>query len=264
MKNNIALIILEIVCISMISSVFLVSCQSNEKPLLGSGSISDNSIAMDILHIRSSASVDYTIIEETFTDISHKNSSVKIKYPQLNSDKRDYSKTNQLIKDTIHDFLNYDYGDNYTDLTLDVDYQITMKNDALISIVFDGLGNVITAAHPNNILFSVNIDLENSSKVRLQDIYTVDNEFVDTYKENFLQKTATEKSSIIDNYSNDELFELLRESDDFTNGVYSYITDEKLVISFAVPHAIGDHIETEINYQEILSSLKTKDGLFGG
>jgi hypothetical protein len=258
MKKSVILLILAVAFLTAISSLLLVSCKSNDETSFYGDNASDQKISSTDSTQIINTPINYTISQETLTENSN-NNNISIKYPQLISDVKDFSKTNQLINDTIKDYLKYEYGDNYTDLMLDVDYQTTLSNSSLISIVFEGLGNVSTAAHPNNIFFSLNINLKDSMRLRLQDIYAVDNEFTNTVMTNLSQQTSTEISDYVTKNSKNGLAALLINADSSESNIYSYLTDNQLGISFSVPHAAGDHVEALINYEDIKSNLKIDD-----
>ncbi|SEW16299.1 hypothetical protein [[Clostridium] fimetarium] len=247
-----------IVCINIITAICLVSCQNNESGNTFDNSTSSHDEVSSISYELRNVSVDYTINEEVFSDTSHINSNVNIKYPQLIGDKRDYSEVNNFIKETIMEHL-YDYGVDYSNLTITVDFKITFSNKRLISIVFSGFGNVRTAAHPNNIFYSLNIDLEACSKIKLQDICSINSNLVKIYREKWAQQTDEVRAVILRDYNDDDLIKAFTQADNLGSSVYSYLTSNGVAFSLSVSHAIGDHIETEINYQEIKDNLKIKE-----
>lgn len=244
--------------LAVILSLLLVSCKSKDE----GGSYEDMSSEQSVSYTASTqlinTSADYKISEVTLTKNTY-NNNIAIKYPQLVSDVKDYSKTNELIKDTVDDFLKNQYGDDYTELTLNIDYKITLCNNSIISIVFKGMGNVRTAAHPINHFLSLNIDLKDSTKLRLQDIYNVDNEFTNIYITNMVKQTISKISDYIMSDSGDKLTAQLKNADSSDSDIYSYFTDKQLGISYDVPHAAGDHVETLINYEDLKSNLKIED-----
>ncbi len=193
---------------------------------------------------------NYKITSQVINDTSHKNSTITAKYPQLNSDNKDYSAANKMIENAVRDYFS-NFPEDYEDMTFTLDYRVAMSTDKLISIVFQGYYNMKTAAHPNDVLFTLNIDLEQASKIKLKDIYTVDGRFIDLFRKQWPEQTAPEVADYLNTFSNDELKRMFADTDGETSDVYSYFLEGKLGISFSVPHAIGDHIEIEINNNDL-------------
>lgn len=202
----------------------------------------------------------YTVTEKTWEDKSHKGSSVSIKYPQLGGG--DYSKANRIIQDAVKNYPTSVYGDNYADLVLDMNYQIALDDNSMLSIVFAGIGNVRAAAHPNNTLFTVNVNVDSGKKLSLEDSYQIDEKFIRIFKEQWRAQSNTEISDYIFTLTEEELKNQLTAADSAGSTVYSYFTDKNLGISFPVPHAIGDHVEVTIPYHEIAQNLKVKNKIF--
>lgn len=73
-------------------------------------------------------------------------------------------------------------------------------------------------------------------------------------------EVESEAKDYFNSYTNHELISYLEHSDEFSEqnelGIYTYITNDSLGISFEVPHAIGDHAEFEISLSEL------QDGTF--
>ena len=229
----------------------LVSCKNNFEY-----NDSKQSILTANSDINNTNSPNYTIRQEVLTEFSN-NNKISINYPQLISDERDFYKTNQLIKHTMENILKLKYGGNYENLTLNVDYRITLSNNSLLSVVFEGLSNVISAAHPINVFFTLNIDLINDVKLNIDDIITVDSELIRIYRDEWKKQSLSEISDYINDFKDDELKIWFKDEDEGEH-CYIYLTDTQLGISLTVPHAMGDHVEILISYEEIGPNLKLK------
>lgn len=190
-----------------------------------------------------------SVLKKTLTDTSHNNSSVSIRYPQLEN--KNFEKVNKIIKDAIIGYVGNVYGADYINLKLNLDYRISFQSGTLLSVIFEGMGNVSTSAHPNNLFYGIVIDLENASKLNLRDVYIVNNNLINLIKQN----VDTNVKSFLNNYYDDS--ELIKQLNNPNNEVEMsfYLTENKLGLSITVPHAIGDHIESEINYSDLRKNL---------
>lgn len=100
---------------------------------------------------------DGEAIEQLFVDTSHQNSEVSIAYPHFVQD--DMKEINQNISEFVSTIAVQIYGEDYKDLQLKMTYKVTQCNSSYLSIVFEGLGNVKTSAHPNNLYLTRNYEL---------------------------------------------------------------------------------------------------------
>ena len=143
------------------------------------------------------------------------------------------------------------YGDDFTDLTLRIDSRVTLCDGNILSIIFEGTGNVQSAAYPNNLFYTLNIDMQSGNRIILTDVYYVDAAFASAYRNSpFIQNDenlSEAMSEYIGLYPDDELVALLSSADMDFSGIYSYFTNEKVGISITTLHALGDHAETEID-----------------
>lgn len=228
--------------IAYIVSILLSSCENSNN---------QKAYILDSI-ISNSEQVDYEIESQNLNS-NLQNSNIKIEYPLLVSQSKDYSKVNELIKSSLEEYIQNMYGDIYSGLTLNMDYSITYCDSSIISIVFKGISNSSDAAHPINILFSFNVDLDKSIKLRLRDIFEVNEMLVESVKLYLAEQSDSETSEYIKKeYTDQELEKLLMDADESESNIFSYITDEKLGISFGVPHALGDYIVVLIDYDKII------------
>jgi hypothetical protein len=208
---------------------------------------------------QSTGSGTYTILNSAYTN-SDRNSHIVIKYPTLQG--KGFEQSNKLIENNIRKYISEMYGSDYSDLDLALDYNISFQNQSIISIVFKGLGNVKTAAHPNHNFFTLNIDVKNGNQIKLFDIYTISDNFKKIYfeaakKQNPDMVSIVEDLRTVDLHSTERKFKL---ADSF-DAVQSYLTPDGLGLSMPVAFALGNHFETVIPYNKITPYLKSKKSI---
>ncbi|WP_163859226.1 PdaC/SigV domain-containing protein [Paenibacillus elgii] len=208
-----------------------------------------------------SKGIDYEIVTEVY---NYKR--IKIKYPQIiNWDERDkQNKVNEIVKEEAYGGLNNFSQDELNEYSLDLDYRITWKSNNLISIQYSGIGNSDGTAHPNHEFYTTNIDINKGIKVKLGDLINIDENFVKKFKEGKLQSTITEQRYILDEYTSQEWVDRLTNSDSKESEISCYLTEDSLGISVPVSHAVGDHAEFEIKYQDIINNIKAEQELWKG
>lgn len=194
----------------------------------------------------------YQINSKTYTYTLNGNN-VLIKYPVLNSNEMNLSSVNELIKQTALSGFN---KDEEVEQQIDIDYEIVFYNNEFISIAFTGLANTITAAHPNNIFYTLNIDIKEGTKIKLTDIYNIDDNFIDTYKSEFKRQINPEIAIYLENYTDEELKEMFNNADKANDGIFSYYTDTTIGISLPTIFAIGNYSKIEINRDLLKNNLK--------
>lgn len=174
---------------------------------------------------------------------------ISISYPVL--EKYDNS-INNMIKAEAMRGLDYYDAEDYIDLNLEVDYEIKYLDYNFISVVFSGMGYVRETAHPNNLFYTINIDLSKKEKIRLKDITEIDSEFIHKVEISAQQQLSPEYFSSFQNYDKEKLKEYLKNSDLLELGsenqydVFSYVGENIIGISLPVGHVAGDHIEIEV------------------
>ncbi|MBH5319875.1 hypothetical protein I6N90_18920 [Paenibacillus sp. GSMTC-2017] len=157
------------------------------------------------------------------------------------------------------------YGGNEQGSELDVDFISFWNGNSSISIQYTGSSYVKDGAYPNHILVTTILDINNGKKLLLKDIVKIDDEFIDLLRgakyvpydsDLNVESEAREELS---NYSNADLISYLNKSDEVSDrnelGIFTYLTQESLVISLNVPHARGDHVEFEIKYSDLKNHI---------
>ena len=194
---------------------------------------------------------------------SYSKNNISISYPKLVNLKNDTKEKeiNELIQAEairINDFHSLD------NTSLEVDYQITYKSDEFLSIQYSGSALSKGAAYPLNMFYTTNIDLDKEIKVKLSDLMKIDKALVQALK-NGIYKSYDDNLNLQDEGVLKEIWSGIKDEDllgdlkysdkmDASNnsGIFSYLTPDSLGISLSVPHALGDHLEMEIDYGELL------------
>ena len=193
-----------------------------------------------------------------------------IKYPQISelSDTDKQKKINNILKDEAIKVLNY-YEDSYGSVELKIDYKAVLMNPYILSIQYSGVGSVSNAAHPNSLFYTTNINIKTGDRLKLKDIINVDMKFANKFLKGEFKALRPEQSEVLELLSAEDVQENFNEADSLDNistekqsDVFSYFTNDSFGISISVGHALGDHAEFEINYQDLKDNIKTENGIW--
>lgn len=193
----------------------------------------------------------------SFEEKTYSKDAIKIKYPQIinMNDGTAQEKLNKLISETaLIDVKELETGTEY-----ELNYEVTLNAPTIISIYFDGYGNVPGAAHPYQFLRSVTIDTVSQRTVPLTSLISINEGFVEVMLNGALSSMSydmtDEYESAIRTYlaeSGAEFWtDLLRNADLPSAAVYSYLTEKALVLSVSVPHVMGDHVELVLPFKDL-------------
>jgi hypothetical protein len=193
----------------------------------------------------------YSIISETFSQ-----DNIKIQYPQIKGLEDDTKEKaiNDLIK---NDFLKNEveeptktYGEGT--LTMNLNYQVALSTQDLLSVVYTGNSEVEDAAFPTNEIYTITIDLKSVAKLKLSDFTVIDTKLAQKIK----QSTAVTNDSVKnDGMDKNALITAIQDTDDQTlikglkeEWAYNtfYVTPNSLVVSIDAGHAIGDYALIEL------------------
>lgn len=196
------------------------------------------------------------------TNKSYKKNYVKINYPQLqNSDNSKKLNTiNKDLEDEALSILNtyIEEDANIDKLTIDVNYDIKLKNDKYLSIVYTGYSNLEGTAYPLSVFYTTNIDLEKGNSIRLSD-YADIRDVLNKLKDSNNVKVLTEDKKLSDvqkntllNLESSELNNMLQSADFYRangkikipkEGTYTYMDEDNIIVSIQISHVLGDHAE---------------------
>lgn len=180
---------------------------------------------------------------------------VRVEYPQLAgmTDAARQQEINERIRSAVTENI---MADNLS--AFELKYETAAKGSGIVSFVFRGVENYINSAHPNNVIRTLNIDLNTGKNVRLKDFadiawvvsslenadgYTIINEGVD----------AADFSAYLNNGAvTDYAITLLDYDIDFDNpemvpAGFSAIRDNHLILFMEAEHAMGDYVELEFD-----------------
>ncbi|MEH7225294.1 hypothetical protein V7112_15905 [Bacillus sp. JJ1566] len=195
---------------------------------------------------------------------TYENGKLTIHYPQLikmqNTELE--QQINHLIKDEVILFLNQ-YQDG--DAPLKMDYEVILPDSDTFSIQYTG--NYNGGMYPTRLLFTTNIDWKTGEKIRLSDLFVLDEHFIETLKvakyidwENPPELNKEKQAAIIEylnTINNQDLIGAFQKADHSNPevnpyGIFSYYLNNTVVFSIQVPHALGDHAEFELNMDDLV------------
>ncbi|WP_379157924.1 PdaC/SigV domain-containing protein [Paenibacillus sp. sgz5001063] len=213
--------------------------------------------------------IDYKITE--FTDSKSTDKlNYKIKYPQLfgMSDVDKQNELNNTLKDEALKVLKY-YEEPSGFVDINIDYKIVLETRNILSIQYSGVGDVSNAAHPNNLFYTTNINIKSGERLRLKDIVNIDEDLASKFLNDGFKALWPAQGEALKHFTNEEIKQNFTDADslDYIGtekqaDVFSYFTNDSLGISISVSHAIGDHAEFEIKYQDIKDNAKTENEIW--
>ncbi|MEK3703545.1 hypothetical protein MKY87_05380 [Paenibacillus sp. FSL R7-0198] len=194
---------------------------------------------------------------------NYSKNNINIIYPKVVNITND-DKINALIKEEATRIINsYSLEKD----SLDINYQIMLKSNDLISIKYFGSAFTEGAAYPLNVFYTSNIDINKGSRVKLIDLIEVNEAFVEEFKQGDY-KRYNEDLNLLDNgviteilsgYNSIDLISYFKYSDEVgqvnDSGTFSYITQDAIGVSISVPHALGDHLEMEISFSNLIDNI---------
>lgn len=138
---------------------------------------------------------------------------------------------------------------------------ITFASNDLISIVFDGLYNYKTAAHPIHWLFTLNFNPQTLETITLSEKYIIDEALYNIFAEVAETNITNECDGVWpENWGT--FSETICSKNHFIEGMikevdfYYYYAETGIVISYPVVHAMGDQKEGEISYDSLKKLVK--------
>lgn len=207
---------------TLILSCLLVSCAIGQQP-------NDETQSMNLIR------------EKVFQDSTHKSSEIRIQYPEFAQ--AEMQKINQDIHRFATEIPKQIYGENYSDLQLQINYEIKVFNDKYLSIVFSGFGES-GAAYPKNIFLTRNYDLERETSVKLSELYTIDLYFAQTIYTSVAAQNGEDVVNVFEaDYPNtDTVFQALLACDTNIESCQSYLTSTGIGICMPIRHIGGDYV----------------------
>ncbi|MCA0988430.1 hypothetical protein [Guptibacillus algicola] len=208
--------------------------------------------------------LSYTLTEDVYTE-----DGVTISYPQLTnaSDTAKQDEVNDLLFNEAYKVMNFYEGSEGLDL--EVDYAVSYESPYFLSVQYAGSGYVEGAAHPNNLFYTTNIDLENMERIRLTDVINANESFIELFKSDAFQpvnpdhkefeKELKENVSVTDLQNADSLDGI---GTDQHSETFTYFTEDRIGINFGTSHAVGGHAAFEINYVDAPEEMWNGDKIW--
>ena len=184
----------------------------------------------DLLHV---SDRKYTIEDKKYKQNQHKGE-FNVTYPVLKSEKKNMNVVNSVILARVVNELYYE--DAETTIDIDLDYEVKHANDAFISILFTGFYNTQGAAHPNNISFTINFDLNHNRPLSLYDVIIIEDNLLEKVHGAMESQIEKEGVEAFEKLSVDKLYEQIYDKNE---GFYIY--DGKIYIRFSITAGAGYH-----------------------
>ena len=198
---------------------------------------------------------------------------IKVAYPQFPSP--EYDAMNALIEDFVCEQAQaYCRGEcapesvaeTPPDITWDdlpqhcftFKYRLSLSTEDTLSIVFEGMYNYKTAAHPMNLLLTLNIDPRTAERIALADRYVIDDALYETFAA-YAEADLTQKMGgwpenwkpFSEMFCRKEHFLNDLDNAEALDPVRVFFTEEGLGITYSTGHAMGDHLEIVLPYSEL-------------
>jgi len=196
---------------------------------------------------------------------THTDKGIKINYPQISlmADAEKMAKINALIKNDAL-AIKSPFDEELKNLEMEANFTVEYNEANILSVKYSIFANVKNAAHPVDMIHAANIDLNAMKMLKLSDVVTIDESLV----EKFLKGKYTKRGEDLDLESADALKDVIAGFDkkELLDGFKDpsaafYFTKDSLVISAGVIHALGDHAEFAISYNDLGKAMVFKPGV---
>lgn len=210
--------------------------------------------------------INYKVIDERYLD-----KEITIVYPQITNldDNNKQKSINDILRSEALVVL--DFYEDSKDVSLVINYKIAWQGKNILSVQYSGIANEKNAAYPLRLFYTSNININDGSKIRLKDFVKIDKGFVERFK-NFKvkdpdinQASASAFNYIIDTCSEEDLIRYFEGADSsYENSAFtfSYFTKDAIGISIETPHAVGDHVEIELKYEDVKDKIRTENKIW--
>lgn len=203
----------------------------------------------------------YTIVETVYEDnIDATNQKISISYPQVSGHKN--IDIERLVNNSI-EISALEILEQFTtldEMEVKVTYSITNSTSDILSLYF-----VVESFHPAQPyplirISAVTFSIESGDVIELTKIIDINDDFVDSFFNNFhlYNKHNSIEEDVVNEYVSSILSQesFLISGEGLNSEIHSFITDDSLIISIAVPHSIGSYVFYEAKYSEIKDFLK--------
>jgi hypothetical protein len=229
--------------------------------LLGSCAYADSADSIEETLFFVNRPLSYEI--RVFDDAANSQSTIRIEYPAF-TDIEYSSWINGIIFPKLlwHAAAHYVRDGFDSVINIDLTSKVTLNNGRFISIVFWGKTRYFVHESERNgtLVDTINIDVLAQREVTLNDMFTIDSEFVDTYYAKAYHpidpETSPPDAFIAERtyYQDPETVEWYRQlgSSYFLPVSMFYLKQDGVVFSVVVGGALGNHYQAQMDYDDIL------------
>lgn len=193
----------------------------------------------------------YNLKESTYTS-----NDITVRYPQVTNlkDKNQQDCINKLIKDKAISQYDETIKNLEKEQTYEVDgnYDIKLDSAKILSIAYNSYNNMVPSAHPFNMFYTTNIDMETGKELTLSDfVPNIDDAFIIKLKD---AKYVGSIDKIYEKQLFDEIFSYYSSNDELIKAIKNapfYITNDSIGISMPVSHVFGDFANLEIELKDL-------------
>ena len=151
------------------------------------------------------------------------------------------------------------------DFYLDIDCRLSYFSENIASIIFEGMYNGKTAAHPVFCFYTLNIDRRTNEQLKLYNLIPTNDAMYAAFVQCAYQSMKEKADPAW--LAGVNFYDVVCSDEDF-NGCFfdlsdaacAYFTETGIGISYPVSHPLGDHQETEIPYS-VVGITKPEDAL---
>jgi hypothetical protein len=257
----------------MAAFLLLSACNNNDRKLSSPAKIdstsptpsqtsSDNSTPTDpnISPSPTSAAVstgtnEYYIIRDGY----NKGKDIAVSYPQLEGlkDTNIKNNINELLKQDAMSYLD----DASAIISLDISYEIKWKGDNLLSVEYYGWGEVSDAPHPDKMSILSNIDINTGKKISLQDVFHIDQKFIDSIINNgkYAGPMDPDDSDLMEEVKSGMSSSLTTSN---LPNISFYFTRYSLGLIIDISHADGSYAMIETKYSDLKNNIVSNNDVW--
>lgn len=201
----------------------------------------DNTLALKLAEKEQS----YTIENKHFTRKNQKGE-LEVEYPQFLGKEKSLKTVNALIYELVDNNVSRE-DEICPIIDCEISYEVKKASDSIISIVFDCMNSAPTAIHPENKVFTFNYDLKEDKLITLNELTTVETDFLKKCKGTL--KKQVEK----------ELYDGILKTNGDLNTLLSNLKGENAVFYFDEDHiCVGFTLNAAGNYTDYARFLYNK------
>jgi hypothetical protein len=180
--------------------------------------------------------------------------------PEINALIRD--KAHTALRDYDGLFDSHEEDDFTVSLELEINYEIMLMNENMLSVLFTGTAYISPAGvRPNNYLYSVNIDLQTGELIKLADVIEINEAFLELFLSDEINSEFFEQKEpffehYFEFYSEEDLLQRLQGVDSATWTDSSYYTESSVFISLGTIHVLGSYAVFEFPHDVLKNFIK--------